>query len=437
MAKGQIIAGIDVGTDKVCTIISAISPETENVNVIGVSSHPSRGVRKSQIVDIEDAIGAITESVEAAERMAGFSIKNAYVSIGGSHVDSQNSKGVVAVAEPEGEIIPEDVSRVIEAARAVSLPASREILHVIPRDFVVDSQEGIKDPIGMTGVRLEAEAHIITAASTATRNLVKCISEVGIDVNELIFSGLSSSFSTISETERELGVILVDIGAGTTSVSIYVEGSLAHSTVLPVGARNITNDLAIGMRISLQSAETIKRHLSASSPQVITLSQDESSKDRIARKRRADSIDLTKLHLKEDIKSASRKTLSEGIIRPRLNEIFHMVGKEIKSSGYATSTPAGVVLTGGGAETIGIIDAAKRILSMPTRIGIPKGLTGLVDEIQTPAFASSMGLILYGLQTTPDKPARSNLASVSDTLSRIPAKGIIKKLTNLVKSFLP
>lgn len=437
MAKGQIIAGIDVGTEKVCTIIAAVSQETENVNVIGVAAQPSKGVRKSQIVDIEDAISAITESVEAAERMAGYSVKNAYVSISGSHIDSQNSKGVVAVAEPEGEIIPEDVTRVIEAARAVSLPASREVLHVIPRDFVVDSQEGIKDPIGMTGVRLEAEAHIITAASTATRNLVKCISEVGIDVNELIFAGLAGAYSTLSETERELGVVLIDIGAGTTALSVYVEGSLAHSAVLPVGARNITNDLAIGMRISLQSAEVIKRHLSSHQPSVTNPVDQESSKDRIARKRKADEIDLTRLHLKEDIRTASRKTLSEGIIRPRLNEIFQMVGKELKTSGFAASTPAGIVLTGGGAETVGIVDAAKRILSMPTRAGVPKGLSGLVDEIQYPAFAASMGLVIYGLQVEPEKASRPAFSGFSNPLSKIPTKGVLKKITDLAKSFLP
>ncbi|MFC1751290.1 cell division protein FtsA [Pseudomonadota bacterium] len=437
MAKGQIIAGIDVGTDKVCTIIASVSPETENVNVIGVASHSSKGVRKSQIVDIEDAIGSITESVEAAERMAGYSVKNAYVSISGNHISSQNSKGVVAVAEPEGEIIPEDVSRVIEAARAVSLPASREVLHVIPRDFVVDSQEGIKDPIGMTGVRLEAEAHIITAASTATRNLVKCISEVGIDVNELIFSGLAGAYSTISETERELGVVLIDIGAGTTSMSVYVEGSLAHSSVLPVGARNITNDLAIGMRISLNSAELIKRHLSKSSSSPTKPAEKESSKERIARKRKADEIDLTRLHLKEDIKTASRKTIADGIIRPRLNEIFQMIGKDLKSTGLSASTPAGIVLTGGGAETIGIVDAAKRVLSMPTRTGIPKGLSGLVDEIQYPAFATSMGLIMYGLQVEPERATRATFTGITDKIGKIPAKGMVKKLTDIAKSFLP
>ena len=437
MAKGQIIAGIDVGTDKICTIIASISPDTDKTNVIGVSSLPSAGLRKSQIVDIEDAIRAITESVEAAERMAGYSLQRAFVTIGGAQISSQNSKGVVAVSEPEGEIIPEDVARVIEAARAISMPASREILHVIPRDFVVDSQEGIKDPIGMTGVRLEAETHIVTAATTATKNLTKCVSEIGVDVEALVFSGLAASYATVSETERELGVVLVDIGAGATSICIFAEGSLAHSAVLPVGARNITNDLAIGMRVSLASAEIIKKNLAGAAERPLDPVTDETTNDRVKRRKKQDEIDLTKLGLKEDIKTASIKTLTEGIIRPRLNEIFNMVGRELKSSGYGGATPAGVVLTGGGAQTHGIVDAAKRTLSMPTRIGVPKGLYGLVDEIETPAYAASMGLILYGLKTGTPKPSRPGLPHFTPRLGKLPGKGLVNKLIDLAKSFLP
>lgn len=437
MPKGHTIAGIDVGTEKVCTIIASISPETNRVNVIGVSSQPSKGMRKSQIVDIEDAIDAITESVEAAERMAGFSLNNAYVSISGAHIASQNSKGVVAVSEPEGEIVPEDVNRVIEAARAVSLPASREILHVIPRDFVVDSQEGIKDPVGMTGVRLEAETHIITAASTATKNLSKCISETGINIDELVFSGLASAYSTVSETERELGVVLVDIGAGSTSICVFIEGSLAHSAVLPVGARNITNDLAIGMRVSLASAEKIKKHLSvAMNTPVATPQSGESRKERIARKKMADEVDLSSLNLKEEIKHVSRKTLVDGIIKPRLNEIFQMVAKELQASGYAAATPAGIVVTGGGAETVGVIDASKRILSMPSRLGVPKGLSGLVEEIESPSFATSMGLIVFGEKAQNDRSFKPSLQA-RGIFNKLPIHNLSQRIKDVFKSFLP
>jgi cell division protein FtsA len=439
MAKGHIIAGIDIGTDKICTIIASVSPETNKTNVIGVASLPSAGLRKSQIVDIEEAIAAITDSVEAAERMAGYSIQNAYVTIGGGHISSQNSKGVVAVSEPEGEIVSEDVARVIEAARAISLPASREVLHVIPRDFVVDSQVGIKDPVGMTGVRLEAEAHIITAASTATKNLTKCVKEIGVDINALVFSGLASAKATVSDTEKELGVVLVDIGAGTTSICVFVEGSLAHSAVLPIGARNITNDLAIGMRVSLASAEVIKKHLGSTQNKPAQPSAEvETGKDRIERKRKEDELDLSSLSLKEDIKAVSRKTLTEGIIKPRLNEIFHMVGKELQAAGFTHSTPAGVVLTGGGADTVGIVDACKRVMSMPTRVGIPKGLSGLVDEIEAPAFAASMGLVLFGYDLEAETgTTKSSMPRLSGSITKFPVKGLASKLVRFIKSFLP
>ncbi len=441
MARNRVIAGIDIGTAKVCTIIASVTEE-EKISVIGVASAQSRGLRKSQIVDIEDAIESITESVEAAERMAGYSINSALVSIGGVHIASQNSKGVVAVSEPEGEINGSDVARVIEAARAISLPSAREILHVIPRDFIVDSQEGIKDPVGMTGVRLEAEAHIITGATTAMRNLTKCVGEIGINVQGLVFCGLASAEAVLSETERELGVVLVDLGGGSTSIAIYVEGSLAHSAVIPIGARNITNDLAIGMRVSLDSAEKIKLALSAEKPEPVTPTtqpqSEEIEKTAAKKEKTADEIDLSKLGIKEDISSASRKTLVDGIIRPRLNEIFTMVGMELKKSGFGGQTPAGIVLTGGGALTVDILTACKRTLAMPVRLGTPKGLAGLVDEIRHPAYAAATGLILYGYKNENATKMRSNSGSaIGKMIDRIPVKGAVNKAIDFVKSFLP
>ena len=427
MAKGRILAGIDIGTSKVVTLIAS-QTETGKINVIGVASVPSRGLRKSQIVDIEEATESITESVEAAERMAGYSISQAFVSISGSHIESQNSKGVVAVAEPEGEITAVDVSRVIEAARAVSLPSAREILHVIPRDFMVDSQAGIKDPVGMTGVRLETEAHLITASSTAIKNLVKCVNEIGVDIIGVVFSGLAASESALSETERELGVILLDVGGGSTSMSVFVDSALSHSSVIPIGARNITNDLAIGMRVSLETAETIKLVLS-NPPAKATLPDKDNEKSE-------DELDVSKLNLKEEISSTSRKTLIEGIIRPRLNEIFTMVGLELKKSGFGGQTPAGVVLVGGGALTVGVETACKRTLSLPTRVGIPQGLSGLVEEIGSPAFAASTGLILYATKTEAVNPA-SSFSKVGRLIDKLPVRGTVNKAIDFIKSFLP
>jgi len=428
MSKGKVLAGIDIGTTKAVTLIAS-QTETGKINVIGVSSLPSRGLRKSQIVDIEETVESITESVEAAERMAGYSIGNAFVSLSGAHIESQNSKGVVAVAEPEGEITPADVDRVIEAARAVSLPSAREIVHVIPRDFMVDSQAGIKDPVGMTGVRLETEAHLITASSTAIRNLVKCVNEIGVDVSGIVFSGLAAAESSLSETERELGVVLVDIGGGSTNLSVFVEGALSYSSVIPIGARNITNDLAIGMRVSLETAEKVK--LALSTPEAASLPEEDKN---IAKK--ADELDLAKLGISEDVSSASRKTLIEGIIRPRLNEIFTMVGMELKKSGLGGQTPAGVVVVGGGALTVGIETACKRVLSLPTRLGSPTGVSGLVEEIGSPAFAASVGLLLYAAKT-PTVVHSTPLANVTKLVQRLPGKGTFAKAINFIKSFLP
>ncbi|MBU0618678.1 cell division protein FtsA [Patescibacteria group bacterium] len=426
MARQQIISGIDIGTSKVTTIITSLNDEggDETLNVIGVATVPSRGLRKSQVVDIEETVEVITSSVEAAERMAGYSISSAFVSIGGIHIESQNSKGVVAVAQPEGEINSEDVHRVIEAARAVSLPSSREIIHVIPRDFIVDSQSGIKDPVGMTGVRLEAEAHLITGSQTAMRNLVKCVNEVGVDVDNLVFSGLAGAQAVLSDTERELGVVLVDIGGGTTSLAVFIEGSLAYSSVLPIGARNITNDIAIGLRISLESSEKIKIALSSAAE--------------IKKKTPADSdeLDISKLGLEEELNSVSRKTLVEGIIQPRLNEIFTMVGMRLKESGFGGATPAGVVLSGGGAETVGVVQACKRVLALPVRIGRPMGLAGLIDEIQGTSFGVGVGLVQYGKQNF-SLTSRKPLKSFSRLVNKIPIKGAAGKVIDFVKSFLP
>lgn len=437
MAKDRVIVGIDIGSSKVCTLISTATPEG-GVNIIGAATTESQGIRKSQVVDIEEAIEGITKSVEAAERMAGYSVSSVFVSVGGAHIFCENSHGVVAVAEPEGEITYEDVQRVIEAARAISLPAAREIIHVLPRFFIVDSQGGIKDPIGMTGVRLEVETHIISGAATTMKNLVKCISEIGIDVEGLVFSGLASSEAVLSETEKELGVLLVDIGGGTTSLSAFVEGSLAHSAVIPLGARNITADLAIGLRVSLESAEKIKLFLSESPKKMVKAKGDEEKQkkeEKEQKEKKDDEIDLAPLQLHEELRTVSRKTLTEGIIRPRLNEIFSYVENEIKKAELAGLTPAGVVLTGGGAQTAGIVEAGKRSLAMPVRVGAPKGLTGLIDEVKTPDFATSCGLLFYGAK-------QEKVGRVRGLRARLPfggekLKGLAGKIVNLIKSLIP
>ncbi len=425
MPKEKVVVGIDVGSSKITTVIATLE-EDNLANIIGVSATASSGLRKGQVVDIDEAVAAITSSVEAAERMAGYSVGTAFVSIDGTHVESQNSKGVVAVSDPNGEISTEDVMRVVEAARAISLPSSKEILHVIPRYFVVDSQSGIKDPIGMNGVRMEVETHIITGATTALRNIAKCISQVGIDVEGMVFSGLASAYSVLTDTERELGVILVDFGGGTTDICIFVDGAPAYCSVLPIGARNVTNDLAIGLRVSLDSAEKIKLALSA--PPKIAVEPTEEGMP--VEKKESDQLDVANIAVEEDLKLVSKKTLIDGIMKPRLREILNMVKLEIAKSTFAGLTPSGVVLTGGGAATANMTELAKQELGMPVRIGLPQNLKGLVDEVSSPAFAASVGLIYYGAGF---KQEEVRLPLVG----RIEIKGIVSKGLGFIKSILP
>lgn len=427
MNEGKIVVGIDIGTSRIATVIARID---EFVNILGVSEALSSGIKKGQIVDIVEAVGSINTSLESAERMAGYSTSHVIVSLGGSHIESMNSKGVVAVSNPQGEITESDVARVIEAARAVSVPSSREIIHVLPRTYTVDGQEGIKDPIGMSGVRLEVDTHIISVNSTAIRNLEKALSEVGVDIDAVVYNGYASSIATLSDTEKELGVVLVDIGAGTTDISVYVDGSVAYSSVLAVGARHITNDLAIGLRISLESAEKIKLFLSNpdKGPQKVT-------EDGEGKAKSSDEIDLSSLHLTEDISKVSKKTLVDGIIRPRLNEIFTFIGLEIKKSGFAGQTPSGLVITGGGAGTVGAVDSAKRTLAMPVRIGAPSNLKGIIDEIQHPSFSTVVGLVKYGgsVETKEGLPFGISIPKIPV----ISGNKIVGKAIDLVKSFIP
>lgn len=433
MTEGKIIVGVDIGTSKIVTIIAKID---DTVNVLGVSDIKSSGIKKGQIVNIEEAVIAINTSIEAAERMAGVSVSRVIASIGGSNIESQNSHGVVAVSQPEGEITPNDVGRVIDAAKAVSLPSTREIIHVLPRSFTVDGQEGVKDPVGMTGTRLEVETHIVSAGSPAVRNLEKAFSQVGVDVEGMVFSGYASGLAVLSETEKELGVVLVDIGAGTTDISIYIDGSVSYSSVLPIGARHITNDLAIGLRISLESAEKVKLFLSKPIKKILKY-EEFVSPEELKDKRPTDEVDLASLGLPEQLSKVSQKTLVEGIIRPRLNEIFTMVGLEIKKSGFGGQTPSGLVITGGGARTIGAVESAKRMLAMPVRVGEPQDIKGIIDEIQDTPFSNVVGLTIYGALHGVESTSSFKMKLPKGVPSiRIPGK-LPKRIIDLIKSFIP
>jgi cell division protein FtsA len=429
MNEGKVVVGVDVGTYKIVSVIAKVTDDT--VNILGVSEVKSQGIRKGQVVDIEESVAAINSSIEAAERMAGYNVSHVIASISGSQIESQNSRGVVAASAPQGEITPSDLARVIDAAKAISLPSVRGIIHVLPRNYIVDGQEGIKDPVGMSGVRLEVDTHIITANNVAIRNLEKSFSEVGVDVDSFVFSGYASSLAVLNDTEKELGVVLVDIGAGTTDISIYTEGSISYSSVLAIGARHVTNDLAIGLRISLESAEKIKIFLSEHQAKRIIRTDEETKESKPS-----DDLDLSSLNLQEELTKVSHKTLVEGIIRPRLNEIFTMIGLEIKKSGFGGQTPAGIVITGGGAMTVGIKESARRTLAMPVRVGLPQNIKGIIDEVGHPAFSSVVGLTVYGAKTgitSSSMPFGLNMArgSLSGTSK------IFKKILDLIKSFIP
>jgi cell division protein FtsA len=435
MAKDKIICGIDVGSSKISTLIASIG-EDERINLIGVSAIPSRGVKKGQIVDIEAAVEAITESVESAERMAGYSISSSYISIGGPQIESLNQHAVVAVAQPGGEIKENDVLRVNDAARAIALPASREVLHVIPRTFTVDGQEGISDPMGMTGVRLETDTHIVTGPTTSIRNLAKCVGMVGVDVEELVFSGIASAYAVLTETEKELGVILVDMGGETTDVVIFVDGAIAYSAVIPLGGRHVTSDIAVGLRVSLESAEIIKQKLSEKNKPVVFAEDRDfpksSDEKGTVKKKEEEVLDLKSLGISDDVK-ISRKAVVDGIIRPRLQEIFKYIGREIKKSGFGAQTPSGLVISGGGALTVGTLEQAKFILGFPARAGKIESFLGLTDEIDSPAYATAAGLILYGAKNT----GGSSEMSLPVLGRGLPFKAVTQKVTDLIKSFLP
>ena len=417
MSREKIITGIDIGSTKITAVVASVSDN--KVSVIGVSGNiPSKGINKGNVVDIDSSVEAISQSIEKAERMAGVSISNAFVTINGSHIETLNSHGVVAVSPSEtADITREDVARVIEAAQAVSLPSTREIIHVIPRDFIVNSQEGIKDPVGMSGVRLEVETNVIHGSATAMKNIAKCVNKVAIDVDELVYNGLASAEAVLTDTEKELGTLLVDIGGGTTSIIAFLDGSPIHSVVLPIGGKLITSDLAIGLRSRLEDAEKIKIRLSNEALISKTDIHDDS-----------EEFDVSEFDL--DIERVPRIMLYK-IINARLEEIFRLIALEVTRAGLSGKLPAGVVITGGGASTAGVEKSAKVNLKMPVRIGVPKGVTGLIDEIKGPDSSAAVGAVLYGVKLF----RGSNLLSFDNKNGSI-RKGA-SKIFGKLKSLLP
>ncbi|HTE66507.1 MAG TPA: cell division protein FtsA [Candidatus Binatia bacterium] len=378
MDRETVLVGIDAGTTKVTTLIGEVG-RTGDVSIIGYGIAPSVGMKKGMVANIDQTVNSVAASLEKAERLSGYKISSAFVAVGGSHITSQNSRGVVAVSGHKREVSREDVARATEAARAVQVPSNREMLHVVPRGYIVDGQEGIKDPLGMSAVRLEVETHIVFGAATSIQNLSKCIANANVQIDELVVGSLAAGEATLTDTEKELGVLVADIGGGTTDIAIFTDGAAYHSAVLPVGAINVTNDVAIGLRTSLNLAEEIKiKHGTANLAEV----QPE---------------ELLNVAVLGDGggQTIQRKKLCE-IIEARMSEIYSLIGEEVKRSGHAGMLPAGVVLTGGGARIGGAAELAREVFQMPVRVGSPQGVGGLMDQLSNPAFSTPIGLLLWG-----------------------------------------
>jgi cell division protein FtsA len=373
--KENVIVGLDIGTTKTCAVVSEV--KESGVDIIGVGSHPSEGLRKGVVVNIESTVESIKRAVEEAERISGCEIRSVHVGIAGGHIRGQNSLGIVAVKGRE--VDADDVERAIDAARAIAIPLDRQILHTLPQYYVVDEQDGIRDPVGMSGVRLEAKVHIVTGAVTSIQNIVKSVNRVGLDIKDIVLEQLASSEAVLSNDEKDLGVALIDIGGGTTDIAIFSEGSIKHTAVLPVGGNYVTSDIATGLRTPIAEAEKIKiRYGCAYMP---LIPKDE-------------AIDVPSVGGRE-AREVSRQILGR-IIEPRMDEILTMASKEITKSGCEEILAAGVVLTGGASILEGVPELAEQIFQMPVRRGSPMGIGGLTDVVNSPLYATGVGLALYG-----------------------------------------
>jgi cell division protein FtsA len=374
----ELIVGLDIGTTKVCAIIGEIN-ETGQLEIIGVGSTPSRGLRRGVVINIEATVKSIQNAVESAELMSGREVHGVYTGVAGGHIEGINSRGVVAVTGRDREITKEDVDRVIDAAKAIVIPMDREVLHVIPQEFIVDQQGGIKNPVGMVGVRLEAEAHIITGAVTSAQNIVKCVNRAGFKVNDIVLEPLASSKAVLTADERELGVLLIDLGGGTTDVLVHLEGAPYHTEVLSIGGEQVTSDVSIMLKTPLEVAETIKKeHGCCYVPAVL---EDE-------------DVVVPGVGGRPPRK-ISRRSMAE-IIQPRMAEILGMVKEQIEKRGYLHLLGGGVVLTGGGSLLAGTGELASEIFGLPARIGYPMKLGGLVEEYHDPMYATGVGLVMFG-----------------------------------------
>lgn len=370
----ELIVGLDIGTSKICCIIGEATDE--GIDIIGIGNHPSNGLRKGVVVNIEKTKNSIRRAVEEAELMAGCEIKTVYTGIAGGHIRGINSQGVVAV---KGEVTEGDIQRVTDAAKTIRIPDDREIIHVLPQEYIVDDQGGIKDPLGMAGGRLEAKVHIVTGALSAAQNIVKCVNQTDLSVRKIVLQPLASAEACLGEDERELGVCLVDIGCGTADVAIFSGGSIVHTAVVALGGYNLTNDIAIGLRTPMDAAERIKRKFGCALSSMVDKSEQ---------------IEVPSMGGRNP-RVLTRQMLCE-ILEPRVEELFQLVHREIQKCGYEELLASGVVITGGSAQLQGMVELAEEVMQLPVRLGQPRGVGGLVDVVKSPVYATGVGLVLHG-----------------------------------------
>ncbi len=373
--SGEIVVGLDIGTTKICAVVAESRPD--GVEIIGMGSHPSEGLRKGVVINIERTVDSIKEAIEEAETMAGCEISSVYAGIAGGHIKGFNSQGVIALKEKE--VTRKDIERVIEAASAVAIPMDREVIHTLVQEFIVDDQDAITDPLGMSGVRLEAKVHIVTGAVTSAQNIIKCANRAGLDVHDIILESLASSEAVLSKEERNLGVALVDFGGGTTDMAVFSKGAIKNTSVLALGGDNLTYDIAVGLRTPKLEAEKIKIKYGCALSSMI-------GKD--------ETIEVPGVGGRKP-RVLSRQILGE-ILEPRVEEIFSLIYGELVRAGYEDSVSAGVVVTGGSAELQGVTDMAEQIFNVPARTGYPQGISGLVEVVNKPMYATAVGLVIYG-----------------------------------------
>ncbi len=371
----NMLVGLDIGTSKIVAIVGELGADG-TIEVVGLGSHPSRGLKKGVVVNIESTVQSIRRAVEEAELMAGCTIHSVYAGIAGSHIHSMNSHGIVAVRDRE--VTPMDVDRVIDAAQAVAIPQDQRILHVLPQEYVVDNQEGIKEPVGMSGVRLEAKVHLVTGAVNAAQNIERCVQRCGLQTDAIILEQLASSYAVLTDDERELGVCLVDIGGGTTDIAIFTEGAIRHTAVIPIAGDQVTNDIAMALRTPTQHAEKIKIKYACALTQLA----------------KADETIKVPSVGERPPRDLSRQALAE-VVEPRYDELFTLIQAELRRSGFEDMVAAGIVLTGGTAKMEGVVDLAEEIFHMPVRLAKPYGVSGLTDVINNPIYSTSVGLLLY------------------------------------------